>query len=57
MAVLGDADFFDRYRWKLRRVMDTSLGNLDYLPSDHFGNGVVAIHKANDSQRLLVCRF
>ena len=37
--------------------MDTSLRYLDYRPGDHFGNRVVAIHKANDAQRLLVGRF
>ena len=35
--------FHDRQRRKLRRVMDTSLGDLDDRRRDHFRQGVVAI--------------
>jgi len=38
----------------VRRVMDTSLGDLDDCLRDHFRQGVVAILDAEGMQRLLV---
>ena len=43
--------FLDRQRRKLRRVMDTSLGDLDDRLRDHFRQGVVAIL---DAERIPV---
>ena len=40
---LPDFQFLDRQRRKLRRVMDTSLRDLDDRLRDHFRQGVVAI--------------
>ena len=51
---LPDFQFLDRQRRKLRRVMDTSLGDLDDRLRDHFRQGVVAILDAEGMQRLLV---
>ena len=53
---LPDFQFLDRQRRKLRRVMDTSLRDLDDRLRDHFRQGVVAILDAEGMQRLLVSR-
>jgi len=51
---LPDFQFLDRQRRKLRRVMDTSLGDLDDRLRDHLRQGIVAILDAEGNQGLLV---
>jgi hypothetical protein len=48
------ADFLDRERGKLRRVLHPCLRDLDYFLSDHLGYRVISINKTNGAQSLLV---
>lgn len=54
MERLPELELLDRQSRNLRGVINTGLRDLDYLPGDHFSQGVIAILDAEKMQRSLV---